>query len=100
MQYPGQKAAAPAYLKDLASPPRPALEDAKGATSPVTDAMIPASCEAPTQPLRAKLPLYDPLVASDQTQATECLATRLRRAPKRFCATVAVPKIAARPISG
>ncbi len=104
-QYPGQQAA-PAYLEDLARPQRPAPQDAMEAMPPVMGAMsldtkatTPAMCEALRQPHSPECTLCDPRAASDQKRTPE-VSSDPRKTKWRPSATLAVPRIIARPSSG
>jgi len=67
--------------------------------STVTEAMTPATCEAPMQPHLPVHALCDPLAASDQMLAPE-MTCNLRRANWTFSMTLAVPRITVQLSSG
>ncbi len=104
-QYPGQQAA-PAYLEDLARPRRPAPQDvteamppAMGAMSLDTKATTPATCEPLRQPCSPERTLRDLRAANNQMQTPE-VSGDLRKTKGQPSATLAVPRIIARPSSG
>jgi len=103
-QYPGQQAAL-AYLEDLARLRRlapqgvtEAMPPAMGAMSLDTKVMTPVTCEPLRQLHSPKCTLRDPRAASNQTQTPE-VSSDLRKTKGQPSATLAVPRIIARPSS-